>query len=78
MNDTLNLLEAHRSICSYSDAMLDQVIRRLRSGHAGLLAEELGRSDGLSWPQNLGNNLKQVYHPQLKPVAAMQGLLNDK
>lgn len=40
--------------------------------------QQLGRSDGLSWPQNLGNNLKQVYFPQLRPVAAMQGLLNDK
>lgn len=40
--------------------------------------QKLGRSDGLSWSQNLGNNLKQVYYPQLRPVAAMQGLLNDK
>lgn len=40
--------------------------------------QKLGRSDGLSWSQNLGNNLKQIYFPQLKPVAAMQGLLNDK
>ncbi|MBA4381928.1 MAG: NADPH-dependent oxidoreductase [Sideroxydans sp.] len=40
--------------------------------------KQLGRTDGLSWSQNLGNNLKQVYYPQVKPVAAMQGLLNDK
>jgi len=40
--------------------------------------KQLGRSDGLTWSQNLGNNLKQVYYPQVKPVAAMQGLLNDK
>ncbi len=40
--------------------------------------QQLGRSDGITWSQNLGNNLKQVYFPQVKPVAAMQGLLNDK
>jgi FMN reductase [NAD(P)H] len=40
--------------------------------------QQLGRSDGLTWSQNLGNNLKQVYFPQVRPVAAMQGLLNDK
>lgn len=40
--------------------------------------KQLGRTDGLTWSQNLGNNLKQVYYPQVKPVAAMQGLLNDK
>ncbi len=40
--------------------------------------QQLGRSDGLTWSNNLGNNLKQVYFPQVKPVAAMQGLLNDK
>lgn len=39
---------------------------------------QLGRSDGLPWSQNLGNFFKQVYFPQVKPVAAMQGLLNDK
>lgn len=38
----------------------------------------LGRNDGITWSQNLGNNWKQVYYPQVKPVAAMQGLLNDK
>ena len=40
--------------------------------------KQLGRSDGVSWSDNLGNFYKQVYFPQLKPVAAMQGLLNDK
>ncbi|TNC98457.1 MAG: nfsA [Gallionellaceae bacterium] len=40
--------------------------------------KQLGRTDGITWSQNLGNNLKQVYYPQVKPVAAMQGLLNDK
>ncbi len=39
---------------------------------------QLGRDDGLPWSENLGNFLKQVYFPQVKPVAAMQGLLNDK
>ncbi|MEQ1915659.1 MAG: NADPH-dependent oxidoreductase [Gallionella sp.] len=40
--------------------------------------QQLGRNDGMTWSQNLGNNLKQVYFPQVKPIAAMQGLLNDK
>ena len=40
--------------------------------------QQLGRNDGLTWSQNLGNNLKQVYFPQVRPIAAMQGLLNDK
>ena len=39
---------------------------------------KLERSDGLTWSQNLGNSLKQVYFPQVRPVAAMQGLLNNK
>ncbi len=38
----------------------------------------LKRTDGITWSQNLGNNLKQVYFPQVRPVAAMQGLTNDK
>ena len=38
----------------------------------------LNRNDGSSWSDNLGNSLKQVYFPQVKPVAATQGLLNDK
>jgi FMN reductase [NAD(P)H] len=40
--------------------------------------QQLERSNGILWSQNLGNNLKQIYFPQVKPVAAMQGLLNDK
>ncbi|WP_435628524.1 NADPH-dependent oxidoreductase [Candidatus Ferrigenium straubiae] len=40
--------------------------------------KQIGRSDGMPWSSNLGNFYKQVYFPQVKPVAAMQGLLNDK
>ena len=40
--------------------------------------KQIGRSDGTTWSDNLGNFYKQVYFPQVKPVAAMQGLLNDK
>ncbi|MCX7193045.1 MAG: NADPH-dependent oxidoreductase [Proteobacteria bacterium] len=40
--------------------------------------QQLGRSDGITWSANLAYNLKQVYFPQVKPVAAKQGLLNDK
>lgn len=40
--------------------------------------QQLGRSDGLPWSTNLGNILKQVYFPEVRPVAARQGLLNDK
>lgn len=40
--------------------------------------KQLGRSDGVSWSDNLGNAYQQVYFPQVRPVAAMQGLLNDK
>lgn len=40
--------------------------------------KQIGRSDGVAWSSNLGNFYKQVYFPQVKPVAAMQGLLNDK
>ncbi len=40
--------------------------------------QQLGRGDGLTCSQNLGNNLKQVYFPEVRPVAAMQGLLNNK
>ena len=42
------------------------------------ICQQLGRGDGLTCSQNLGNNLKQVYFPEVRPVAAMQGLLNDK
>lgn len=40
--------------------------------------KQIGRGDGIPWSSNLGNFYKQVYFPQVKPVAAMQGLLNDK
>ncbi|MCR4298747.1 MAG: NADPH-dependent oxidoreductase [Gallionella sp.] len=40
--------------------------------------QKLGRSDGVTWSSNLGSFYRQVYFPQVKPVAAMQGLLNDK
>jgi len=40
--------------------------------------QKLGRADGLPWSENLGNSYKQLYFPLVKPVAAMQGLLNDK
>ena len=40
--------------------------------------KRLGRSDGLTWSGNLGNSYRAVYFPQVRPVAAMQGLLNDK
>src|SRR3989338_8230167 len=40
--------------------------------------KQIGRSDGVTWSSNLGNSYRQVYFPQVKPVAAMQGLLNDK
>lgn len=40
--------------------------------------QQLGRSDGLPWSENLANILKQVYFPEVRPVAAKQGLLNDK
>lgn len=36
------------------------------------------RSEGLPWSQALVSRLDAVYSPQVKPVAAMQGLLNDK
>ena len=40
--------------------------------------KQIGRNDGIPWSSNLGNSYKQVYFPQVRPVAAMQGLLNDK
>lgn len=40
--------------------------------------EQIGRSDGVSWSDTLGNAYNQVYFSLVKPVAAMQGLLNDK
>ncbi len=40
--------------------------------------KRVGNSEGIPWSGNLGNSYKQVYFPQVRPVAAMQGLLNDK
>ena len=40
--------------------------------------QQMGWGDGLTCSQNLGNNLKQVYFPEVRPVAAMQGVLNNK
>ncbi|MDP2762496.1 MAG: NADPH-dependent oxidoreductase [Sideroxyarcus sp.] len=40
--------------------------------------KRVGNGSGITWSNNLGNFYKQVYFPQVKPVAAMQGLLNDK
>jgi len=40
--------------------------------------QQLNRADGMTWSNNLGAALKQVYFPHVRPVAAMQGLLNDK
>jgi FMN reductase [NAD(P)H] len=39
--------------------------------------QQLGRADGQPWSSNLAP-LQRVYYPQVKPVAAMQRLLNDK
>lgn len=40
--------------------------------------KNIARSDGLSWSDALASRFHTVYYPQVKPVAAMQGLLNDK
>ena len=39
--------------------------------------QQLGRADGKPWSENLAP-FQRVYYPEVKPVAAMQGLLNDK
>lgn len=39
--------------------------------------QQLGRTDGQPWSSNLAP-FQRVYYPLTKPVAAMQGLLNDK
>lgn len=39
---------------------------------------DIARSEGLPWSEALASRLHSVYFPQVKPVAAMQGLLNDK
>lgn len=40
--------------------------------------QEVARSQGLPWSEALASRLHTVYFPLVKPVAAMQGLLNDK
>ena len=35
-------------------------------------------SEGMPWSEALASRFPSVYFPQVKPVAAMQGLLNDK
>lgn len=40
--------------------------------------KNVARSEGLPWSVALASRLHTVYFPQVKPVAAMQGLLNDK
>jgi FMN reductase [NAD(P)H] len=40
--------------------------------------KRVGNGGGVAWSSNLGNFYKQVYFPQVRAVAAMQGLLNDK
>jgi FMN reductase [NAD(P)H] len=40
--------------------------------------KEVARSEGLPWSKALASRLHTVYFPQVKPVAAMQGFLNDK
>lgn len=40
--------------------------------------KEVARCEGLPWSEALASRLHTVYFPQVKPVAAMQGLLNDK
>ena len=39
--------------------------------------KQIGRTDGLTWSNNLGP-YKNVYYPNVRPAAAEQGLLNDK
>ncbi len=39
---------------------------------------KLGRGDGMTWSDTLASRLHTVYFPLVKPVAAMQGLLNAK
>ena len=40
--------------------------------------KDVARSEGLTWSETLASRLHTVYFPRVKPVAAMQGLLNDK
>ena len=40
--------------------------------------KDIARTEGLPWSEALASRLHSVYFPQVKPVAAMQGLLNNK
>lgn len=40
--------------------------------------QNIGRSDGLPWSANVGNVFRHLYFPEVRPVAARQGLLNDQ
>ncbi len=40
--------------------------------------KDVAHSEGMPWSEALASRLHSVYFPQVKPVAAMQGLLNDK
>ncbi len=40
--------------------------------------KDVAHSEGMPWSEALASRLHTVYFPQVKPVAAMQGLLNDK
>ena len=40
--------------------------------------QQIGRSDGAKWSANTAGFYKFVYFPEVKPVAARQGFLNDK
>ncbi len=39
---------------------------------------DVAHTEGMPWSEALASRLHTVYFPQVKPVAAMQGLLNDK
>ncbi|HXU93046.1 MAG TPA: NADPH-dependent oxidoreductase [Gallionella sp.] len=40
--------------------------------------KDIAHSEGVPWSEALASRLHTVYFPQVRPVAAMQGLLNDK
>ncbi len=40
--------------------------------------KDVAHTEGMPWSEALASRLHTVYFPQVKPVAAMQGLLNDK
>ncbi|MDX8398962.1 MAG: NADPH-dependent oxidoreductase [Gallionellaceae bacterium] len=40
--------------------------------------QDIARKEGLPWSEALASHFSTVYYPQVKPVAAMQGLLNNK